>query len=538
MNGVVLAEGECNADTLDFGGQAGCAVSDAAQGVLEATFEMLVNGTTWAVKWIGSAWLNFPEPTIGTSGGTPSDNLATLYSLTGFYVLGIAVIGFLLAVMRLMAQPSMQTGASLLRGILAIVAVQSLSIGATVLLLDAGNQFSTWVVEQASGKTFETALADFSGLGGVSSTLLAGATLSQSANIMAVAVLGFIVLLLGAVAQVALMIVRSALLVILLAFLPALAASAFTDSGYKALGKALGWLLALVLYKPVAGVIYAVGILTLKNLPENPTPEDQMMNLLIGVVIVGAAALALPALVKFVAPQAAAGASMAFSGGAIAAGAVGTGAAVVGLGATLASGGAAAPAAAAASTGASGAATGAATSGAGGAASGGAAAGATGAASSGSEAGSASSSASGANPSRGDASAGGSGVTGDGAEGTGSDTPDSAGPSGASGGAGGTPSGGSAPRSGGGGATAPDTNPSAQGTGTSGSTDSSDVPSSASAPTGATGANATDTTPSQAPSAGGRHRRTEDIARTIGQAANKADQGAKDTDFNADGSQS
>lgn len=328
---------------FDPSAQIGCNISDAAQGVLETLFNMLVMAASWAVSWTGEAWLSFPEPTVGTADGTPSENIAELWSLGSFYIVGIAVLTFLLAVIRLLMNPSMQSGAALARGIVAIIAVQAFGIGGTALLLDAGNQYSVWVVERASGKDFETALADFSGLGGTTSTFAGAGAVSQFPNVLLFAALGFGVLLLAAAAQVALLIVRSALLVVLMAFLPFLAAAAFTDGGYKGLGKAIGWITALVLYKPVAGTIYAVGVLTLKNAAEDAEATEQMMNLLIGVVIVAAAALALPALVKFVAPQAAIGASMAFSGGAIAAGAVGTGAAVVAMGATA---GAAAPAAA------------------------------------------------------------------------------------------------------------------------------------------------------------------------------------------------
>lgn len=349
MNGVLLAEGcEDIAWNAGVGERAGCAVSGAAQSTLETLFNWLVGGATWAVKWTGTAWLSFPEPTIGTADGTPSDNIAQLWSLGSFYIMGIAIIGFLIGVARLALSPSMQTGAAFLRGIVVIIAVQTVGVGASVLLLDAGNQFSVWVVEEASGKEFDTALADFSGLGGVTKTLMAAEALNSIGSIAAFAIVGFLLLLIAAFAQVCLLIVRSALLVVLMAFLPFLAAASFTDGGYKALSRGVGWIVALILYKPVAGIIYAVGVLTLKNAADVAKPEDQMLNLLIGVVIVAAAALALPALVKFVAPQAAAGASMAFSGGAVAAGAIGTGAAIVAVGATVGTGGAAAPAGAAA----------------------------------------------------------------------------------------------------------------------------------------------------------------------------------------------
>lgn len=337
MTGVILAE---ETDCASIGAFAGpsvrieCAVSDTAQGVLETLFNWLVGGATWAVEWTGTAWLSFPEPTIGTAEGVPSATVDQIWTLGSFYIMGIAVVSLLVGIIRLVWTPNRQTGMALLRGVAAIITVQTAGIAVTAILLDAGSQFSTWVVEEASGKDFTTALADFSGMGGVASTLSAAGAINSLSSAIAFAALGFLLLLVAAFAQVCLLIVRTVLIVVLWAFLPFLASSAFTDGGSKALSRAVGWLFALILYKPVAGIVYAIGILQMKNAGDDATVHEQMLNLLVAVVTVGFAALALPALIKFVAPQAAVGASMAFSGGAIAAGAVGTGAAVVAMGAT------------------------------------------------------------------------------------------------------------------------------------------------------------------------------------------------------------
>lgn len=372
MNGVILAEGPVDCENLGTFAGAGdrveCAVSGTAQGLLETLFNWLVGGATWAVEWTGTAWLSFPEPTIGTAKGVPSTTIDQIWTLGGFYIMGIAVISLLVGIVRLVWTPNRQTGMALLRGLAAIITVQTAGIAVTAILLDAGNQFSTWVVEEASGKDFATALADFSGMGGVTSVLTAGTALNSLGSAVAFAALGFLILLIAAFAQVCLLIVRSVLIVVLWAFLPFLASAAFTDGGSKALARAVGWLFALILYKPVAGIIYSIGILQMKNAADEPSVHEQMLNLLIAVVTVGFAALALPALIKFVAPQAAVGASMAFSGGAMAAGAVGTGAAVVALGATGGGSAAAGAGAGAASSGAAG--TGAATTGAAGGAAG------------------------------------------------------------------------------------------------------------------------------------------------------------------------
>ena len=250
MTGIVLAEEPSACDDVsgwDAGGQLSCNVTDAAQGVLETLFNWLVGGATWAVEWTGTAWLSFPEPTIGTEKGVPSATIDQIWTLGGFYIMGIAVISLLVGIIRLVWTPNRQTGMALLRGVVAIITVQTAGIAVTAILLDAGGQFSTWVVEEASGKEFATALADFSGMGGVTSTLSAAGAINSLSSAIAFAALGFLLLLIAAFAQVCLLIVRTVLIVVLWCFLPFLASAAFTDGGSKALGRAVGWLFALIL---------------------------------------------------------------------------------------------------------------------------------------------------------------------------------------------------------------------------------------------------------------------------------------------------
>src|SRR5699024_8346752 len=120
--------------------------------------------------------------------------------------------------------------------------------------------------------------------------------------------------------------------------------------------KANGWLLALLLFKPVAAAIYALGFRLLR---QNSSTEgydeimDGLVSSLTGLLILALASLALPAIIKFVVPAAAAGAG-AFSGGAalgatagVAAGAAviaGTGGAGAGAATASGSGGSAATA--------------------------------------------------------------------------------------------------------------------------------------------------------------------------------------------------
>ena len=121
------------------------------------------------------------------------------------------------------------------------------------------------------------------------------------------------------------------------------AASTGSVSGKQAFQKINGWLIALLLFKPIAAGIYALGLRMMNQDSEIDGLGGELQNYaaaMTGMLILALAGLALPALIKFVAPAAAMGAA-AFGGGAAVAGAatVAAGAAVV-----AGTGGAAAPA--------------------------------------------------------------------------------------------------------------------------------------------------------------------------------------------------
>src|SRR5699024_12329977 len=119
----------------------------------------------------------------------------------------------------------------------------------------------------------------------------------------------YILLLIGAVVNFVFMLFRNIMFLVLIVFIVVLAASSGTEAGQQAWRKANGWLLALLLFKPVAAAIYALGFRLLR---QNASTEgyDEIMNGLVssltGLLVLILASLALPAPIKFVVPAAAA----------------------------------------------------------------------------------------------------------------------------------------------------------------------------------------------------------------------------------------
>jgi hypothetical protein len=124
------------------------------------------------------------------------------------------------------------------------------------------------------------------------------------------------------------MIVRMAMLVILTGTLPLSAAASSTATGRVWFRRSVGWLLAFVLYKPAAAIVYAAAFsMTGPTQDSQANQDNDVVSMISGVVLIVLACFTLPALMRFAAPVVQAAASgkgrgagaSAGSGGAVAA---------------------------------------------------------------------------------------------------------------------------------------------------------------------------------------------------------------------------
>ncbi|MBO0878804.1 MAG: hypothetical protein J2P17_00105 [Mycobacterium sp.] len=112
--------------------------------------------------------------------------------------------------------------------------------------------------------------------------------------------------LLGALSMAALTIIRQAFLVVAVGMLPLTAAATGTAVGRHSFTRLAGWIVAFLLFKPIASLIYLVAFVTADqaNIESARTAgtTDSAARSLIGVVLLCSAAFVLPALVRLVAP--------------------------------------------------------------------------------------------------------------------------------------------------------------------------------------------------------------------------------------------
>jgi hypothetical protein len=153
---------------------------------------------------------------------------------------------------------------------------------------------------------------------------------------------GLIILLsvlaiIGMVVQLAMVLIRSVLLVVLVGVWPLAAASSMTEMGRQWYKKITGWMIGFLLFKPAAAIVYAAAIkMTLSS--------DSVLASIEGIILIILASLTLPALMKFIVPAVASVGSMgagevlgagiaAATGAAMVIGTAGIGAAAAGAGA-------------------------------------------------------------------------------------------------------------------------------------------------------------------------------------------------------------
>lgn len=311
---------------LDLKCQIGEQVGNAGEKFVAYIVETAVDGVTGLLDVLGTAWFSWPSPNIFDEQSGLSPAVSLISQSLAPYVLVIAALSFLFALGKMMWTLRASEAKSILRLLIILAAVTGVAAIAVQTLLAAGDAFSPWIISQAAGEPF-TATTFQKRL--LVQTIATG---NLSAFLIVVLLLS-VLMMLGALAQVAFMIVRAPLIITMLIFLPVAAASTATDEGMARFRKMIAYLLAAVLYKPVAAIIYATGIALVRTSDEG-SAQDQLLSMIYAFIIILFAALALPALVKFFMPIAAIGSSNAFSGGAAAAA---TGAVVMG-GAMLASG--------------------------------------------------------------------------------------------------------------------------------------------------------------------------------------------------------
>lgn len=176
------------------------------------------------------------------------------------------------------------------------VIFSSWMLGAVIVAgTQASDRFSAWVIQDSTNgnaKNIAELMVKTSKLQAFSPGL-----------VLIIAIVG----LLGALAQIVLAIVRQGLLVVAAGVLPLAAAASGTNLGRGSYQKLLSWIIAFMLWKPVAAIVYMIAFLAAGNTDDTTStaglPDaDQAQRMLVAIVLLGSVAFVLPTLMRLIAP--------------------------------------------------------------------------------------------------------------------------------------------------------------------------------------------------------------------------------------------
>lgn len=249
---------------FDVSGCANDAVNNTATGIGQFAGTVIANALTWWVQ-------------------TPSTNPDTdaVRQVQGYEYPVIAIIlmaSVLTQCIRIVVQrrmtPLLEAGVGVIRYVF-VTTTGLLLVGAAVQAADA---LSQWIVQDAISK-FTTRMQGFFTL-----AIFQG-------NASALIIMALIAAILGLI-QWVLAWFRQAGILVLATLLPLAASGSLSQSGRQWLNKLIPMLISLIAYKPLAAMIYALGLTFISS-------GNDFGTVMTGLTIVVLASIAMPALLRF-----------------------------------------------------------------------------------------------------------------------------------------------------------------------------------------------------------------------------------------------
>lgn len=295
---------------------AGAAIEDVANDAVKNMAKAIADAVGQTVKTLGTFWVNVGTPNLTTApgGSTASDPVLFLQNSLYFWTAALAVLSVLVGAAKMIIERRGAPLRDLARSLATLVVVSGAGVAAVGLLTVSADQFSAWIINNSTdGTSFND---------NITAMLQLSAT-SPVGSIMII-LLGLIAIL-ASVLQIVLMIVRGGLLVVLTGIFPTAAAFTNTEAGKGWFQKCTAWLIAFILYKPAAAIIYATafrlsGTKIFGNGGDGKDFGSALLTTVTGLALMVIALFAMPALMRFVTPMVGA---VAGGGGGLAAGVVG-----------------------------------------------------------------------------------------------------------------------------------------------------------------------------------------------------------------------
>lgn len=303
------------------------AATEASENIIAQWAFNIIQDVSSTLLKVGTVWIG-----VGTPSLTGADSaVGFIHSTTRLLVLALAIGSFMVAGIHLALSKRGEGAMNVLHALLALALVSSVSVGAGQLLVEASDEFSTWViglVMEGDAGQFGVKILNVTGInGGLGLTVL---------------IVGGLGALVANLVQIGMMFIRSSMLILLVGIMPVAAGAFSTKWGRAWLSKIIAWFFAFLMFKPAASIIYAVAIKLVQGESWSVGDGDELTRFITGVIMMILAVLSLPALITFMVPATEALSSGGSGAGAGAGAVLATGAMTVARGAgAAASGGAA-----------------------------------------------------------------------------------------------------------------------------------------------------------------------------------------------------
>ncbi|RFA06790.1 hypothetical protein B7R21_18475 [Subtercola boreus] len=215
-----------------------------------------------------------------------------------WYTAGLAILSVMIGAAR-MAWTQRTTPLKELAGsILTLIAVAGAGLVVIRLATEAGDAFSVWIIDNSTNCQVENGESNCFG---TNVFTMINLTATAPIGLIGLFLLGILAVLMTYV-QIALMVFRGAMLVLLAGILPIAASFTNTEIGRQWFKKALAWTIAFILYKPAAAIVYATAF-RLTGADLFKTDKTGLYQIIIGLALMLIALIALPALMRFLVPS-------------------------------------------------------------------------------------------------------------------------------------------------------------------------------------------------------------------------------------------
>lgn len=275
-------------------------IGDWFTDVLRNTVSALIQGVSEAVKWVSTYFLYLPAPVLqGEGSGSSPAERVQMY--THWAVIIGGMIGMAFALIQVARRKDADSAVDVTMGFFRVILVTGAGIPAISLLSQFFDQASPWLINNISGGTFEDGLGQL--VGGDAS-----AASGMGVGTLVLMLVALVPGVLGGVLNLFMVMFNWGVLPVVAGLLPVLAAAAMSERGRNGFNRVLAWIVAILLFKPVAAVIYGVGIASGRMITGGVQDSGQVvLQSLYGTVLLCAAGIALPAIARIVAPAIAAG---------------------------------------------------------------------------------------------------------------------------------------------------------------------------------------------------------------------------------------